>query len=79
MFSLTLTDGADVNIGNRNKASPLFIATQKGYIDAVKLLISSGADVKSKKLTGEEPIFIAGKLTEKFFLKEKRKWDMSIF
>lgn len=40
-----LDQGADVNAGNRYKATALTFAADKGYIDVVKLLIERGADV----------------------------------
>ena len=40
-----LDQGADVNAGNRYKATALTFAADKGYIDVVRLLIERGADV----------------------------------
>jgi ankyrin repeat protein len=40
-----LSSGADVYLCDRNKQSPLFVASMSGHCDVVKCLRSSGADV----------------------------------
>ena len=47
-------------MGNKNNATPLFIAAQKNHVEVIKLLIENGADIFATKKTGEQPIFIAG-------------------
>lgn len=39
--------------------SPLYVATQKGYVEFVKLLIANGADLECMDENGETPLFIA--------------------
>ena len=43
-----LDAGADVNAGNRYKATALFFAADKGRVDVVKLLLDRGAEINSQ-------------------------------
>lgn len=49
-----LDSGEDVNAGNDNNATPLFMAAQEGHIDTAKLLIERGADVNAKLIEDAE-------------------------
>ena len=43
-----LDRGADVNAGNRYKATALFFAADKGHVAVIKLLLDRGADVNAQ-------------------------------
>ena len=43
-----LDAGADVNAGNRYKATALFFAADKGRVDVLKLLLDRGADINAQ-------------------------------
>ena len=43
-----LDDGADVNAGNRYKATALFFAADKGHVEVIKLLLDRGADINAQ-------------------------------
>mgnify|MGYP006201960391 CR=1 FL=1 len=43
-----LDAGADVNAGNRYKATALFFAADKGHTNVIKLLLDRGADVNAQ-------------------------------
>jgi Ankyrin repeats (3 copies)/PQQ-like domain len=40
-----LNRGADINAGNRYKATALFFAADKGHVEVIKLLLDRGADI----------------------------------
>ena len=42
--------GADVDVQNVNKVTPLMNASCDGYADCVKLLIKAGADVNAQNI-----------------------------
>ena len=42
-----LDAGADVNAGNRYKATALFFAADKGHVEVIKVLLARGADVNA--------------------------------
>ena len=42
-----LDSGAEVNSGNRYKATALFFAADKGHVEVIKLLIDRGAEVNA--------------------------------
>ena len=43
-----LDQGADVNAGNRYKATALFFAADRGHVDVIRLLLDRGADIKAQ-------------------------------
>ena len=42
-----LDQGADVNAGNRYKATALFFAADRGHVEVIKLLLDRGADINA--------------------------------
>ncbi len=55
-----LNQGASVNsVSIREKLSPLHVATSNGFLDAVKLLIDSGAVVDARSETGTTPLLVS--------------------
>ena len=42
-----LDSGAEINSGNRYKATALFFAADKGHVEVIKLLIDRGAEVNA--------------------------------
>ncbi len=52
--------GANVNAKGPGKNTPLHRAAKYGSVEAIQLLISSGADVKAKNLFGFTPYHISG-------------------
>lgn len=61
--------GADLeHRETREGSTPLHRATEKGYLDIVKLLLSYGANLESTNNQGETPIHIAAELNYKEIL-----------
>lgn len=59
MIQELLTKGVDVDANSKNgNITPLWIASQKGYPEAVKLLVESGADL-DVKVGGITPLMLA--------------------
>lgn len=44
---LLIKNGADVNLANKNGATPLDIAAFNGHVDFVELLLKNGANVRN--------------------------------
>ena len=51
--------GADINKGNSNGATPLYIACKNGYIEVVKYLVEHGVDINKKDINGATTLYIA--------------------
>ena len=51
-----LANGADVNVKDVSKWTPLHIAAQFGHGEMVELLLSKGANVNAKDLWGKTPL-----------------------
>ena len=62
---LLLQGGADVNIENGWKQTPLVIAVAKGYTSIASMLVANGADVNVQKNTLSSPLVIATKNGDK--------------
>nr|XP_034330634.1 uncharacterized protein LOC105344498 isoform X7 [Crassostrea gigas] len=56
---LLLSNGADINLCNKNGATPLYIACQNGHNSTVQLLLSNGADLNLCDEDGTSPLFVA--------------------
>ena len=54
-----LQRGANPNIADRNGVTPLQIAVQLGFVDAVERLITGGAAIDVRNSTGETPLITA--------------------
>jgi len=52
-------DGADINTPMNNGATPVFIASQNGHVDALEFLHKNGADINTPRNDGTTPVFIA--------------------
>ncbi|MBN8221833.1 MAG: ankyrin repeat domain-containing protein [Spirochaetes bacterium] len=59
-IAYALSKGANVNIvsGGRND-SALILATERGCVECVKLLLEHGADANIREIRGESPLFYA--------------------
>jgi len=56
---LFVAAGADVNAADNKRATPLLVLATTGNVDAIKLLISKGADVTAKDVQGRDMKAIA--------------------
>ena len=56
MFDYVLTNGVDVNKGDKEKITLLHIACARGNIDTILCLLFYGAEINSLTLTNETPI-----------------------
>nr|XP_022287363.1 uncharacterized protein LOC111100064 [Crassostrea virginica]XP_022287364.1 uncharacterized protein LOC111100064 [Crassostrea virginica]XP_022287365.1 uncharacterized protein LOC111100064 [Crassostrea virginica]XP_022287366.1 uncharacterized protein LOC111100064 [Crassostrea virginica]XP_022287367.1 uncharacterized protein LOC111100064 [Crassostrea virginica]XP_022287368.1 uncharacterized protein LOC111100064 [Crassostrea virginica]XP_022287369.1 uncharacterized protein LOC111100064 [Crasso len=54
-----LDNGADVNLGAKNRMSPLYAACQNGHDSTVQLLLNNGANVNLCEETGVSPLYMA--------------------
>jgi ankyrin repeat protein len=58
-LSYLLGKGANPNIADKNGVTPLMLASQSGFTDAVVALARSGAKVDEPNDTGETPLILA--------------------
>ena len=58
-LSFLLGKGADPNIADKKGVTPLMLASQAGFTDAVIALAQSGAKVDQPNDTGETPLILA--------------------
>ena len=58
-LSFLLGKGANPNIADKSGVTPLMLATQLGFADAVNALAQSGARVDTPNNTGETPLITA--------------------
>lgn len=56
IIKLLINNGANVNISDNNKISPLHIMAGKGTIESIKMLVNAGADVNAVNIWGETPL-----------------------
>ena len=59
MLSYLLGKGADPNVADKKGVTPLMLASQTGFTDAVVALARSGARVDEPSDTGETPLIMA--------------------
>ncbi len=59
LFSKLFTAGASIDKAGNDGRTPLFVAAQEGYLDAVNALIDATADVNKSDLIGLTPLYIA--------------------
>ncbi|XP_050418475.1 ankyrin repeat, PH and SEC7 domain containing protein secG [Patella vulgata] len=59
VVKILLKNGAEVNTCDRNKCSPLYIASSQGHIKVVEIFVRHHADVNSRNLTGYMPLLSA--------------------
>lgn len=52
MMKLLISGGGDVNLCNKNGASPVYIAAENGHAEAVRLLLDNGASPNTAKVSG---------------------------
>jgi ankyrin repeat protein len=58
-LSYLLGKGANPNIADKNGVTPLLLASQMGFVEAVNALAQSGAKVDTPNNTGETPLISA--------------------
>lgn len=58
-LSYLLGKGANPNIADKNGVTPLMLASQMGFVEAVNALAQSGAEVDTPNNTGETPLISA--------------------
>jgi ankyrin repeat protein len=58
-LAFLLAKGADPNIADNHGTSPLMLATNLGFDDAVSLLVERGAHLDEGNSTGETPLITA--------------------
>jgi ankyrin repeat protein len=58
-LSYLLGKGANPNIADKNGVTPLMLASQMGFVEAVNALAQSGAKVDTPNNTGETPLISA--------------------
>jgi len=58
-LSFLLGKGANPNIEDSHRVTPLMLASQNGFVDGIELLISKGAEVDRSNETGETPLILA--------------------
>ncbi|XP_062585885.1 uncharacterized protein LOC134247559 [Saccostrea cucullata] len=54
-----LKNGADINLSNNHKVSPLYVACQNGHDSTVQLLLNNGADINLCDNDGASPLYTA--------------------
>ncbi len=69
--------GADFNLQDYDKVTPLFYATQEGQLGRCKTLVKYGADVNIPAMNNHTPLFVAGTLDiAKFLVTSGAKVDV---
>ena len=58
-LSFLLGKGANPNIQDNRKITPLMLASQNGFVEGIELLIARGAEVDRSNETGETPLILA--------------------
>jgi len=58
-LSFLLGKGANPNIEDNHKITPLMLASQNGFVEGIELLIARGAEVDRSNETGETPLILA--------------------
>jgi ankyrin repeat protein len=51
--------GADVNLLDKNRFTPLHFATQQQMLDVARILVDAGAEINGKDCDGNTPLFKA--------------------
>ena len=58
-MALLLDHAADVNKMKHDGATPLFMASQQGQLEAAQVLLDKGADIERGLNVGWSPLFVA--------------------
>jgi len=59
---MSLEKGAAVDRAREDDRTPLYVACQNGHVDAARLLLAKGADIKRATKKGTTPLAIAKRL-----------------
>jgi ankyrin repeat protein len=54
-----IEQGANVNAFNQNGETPLYVASSKGLLDIVDILLENGADIDKETTNGSTPLYAA--------------------
>ena len=54
-----INNGADINHANSAGDTPLYVASEMGYVEVVRILLENGADINKAESNGQTPLMIA--------------------
>ena len=73
VMKLLLNEGANVNLANRDKMTPLHFAVALNYADVARILIQYGAKVDAKNIHSQTPMHMAVRNDSRYIAREGSK------